>query len=176
MSPRRRTVRGEVGQGEAAAHPTSSTCGRIQTTPGPGSVTAPTTHRQSTASRYPPDQELAGGSLCTPSAGPWAGGSVSCTGPSSEAGNSHAVARAQARPLSSSYAVASHICTVRPGRTTDASTRSGPTGTGPSSSIVSRPTTRSASSASTARASSAAGGPPCWVPGPQGPAVEGEEA
>ena len=111
----------------------------------------------------------------TPSPGPWGGGVSSCAGPSVCAGNSQAVARAQGRSRATSYAVASHISTVRPGRTTDASTRNGPTGTGPSSSIVNRPTTRSAparSRFSTARVSRAAGGPPCCDSDPHGPAVE----
>jgi hypothetical protein len=77
----------------------------------------------------------------------------------------------------SSCSVASQSSTVRPGRTTSAATDSGPTGTGPSSSMVIRPTTRSrpVSSRSTARASRAAGGLPCWLVGPHGLPVVGSD-
>ena len=68
--------------------------------------------------------------------------------------------------------------TVRPGRGTEVVTDSGATGTGPRMSMVNRPIARGAPSsiASRARASSAAGGPPCWAAALQGPAVASVEA
>ena len=87
-------------------------------------------------------------------------------------GNAHAWARASTRP-DSSLSSAWRSDTVRPGRSTDVVTVSGSTGTGPSRSIVNRPIIRGVPSsiASSARPSSAAGGPPCWAEALQGPAV-----
>ena len=83
----------------------------------------------------------------------------------------HARAVMAGRPPALS--VASSSSTVRPGRTTRLSTSTSATGTGPRISNVSRASSVPSRGEvlSSARPSSAAGGPACWLRGSQGPAV-----
>src|SRR5579872_4835135 len=80
-------------------------------------------------------------------------------------------ARAEATSTSPAVTLASTSCTLRPGRTTEAWTSSGATGTGRNNSTVRRATCTGsgASQLSTARARSAATGPPWSASGAQGP-------
>jgi hypothetical protein len=92
------------------------------------------------------------------------------------AGSRQARADTTGRPPASS--TASSSSTVRPGRATDAETDTSATGTGPRISNVIRESSvpSRGSHASSARPSSAAGGPACWFAGSHGPAVCSVEA
>jgi hypothetical protein len=71
---------------------------------------------------------------------------------------------------------ASSSSTLRPGRTTRAEQVSGANGTGPRISTVMRAIRMASrgSQRSSARASSAEGGPACWARGSQGPRVSSD--
>ena len=108
---------------------------------GPGSRNPPPTDRHSIAVWYPTSCPVEKNSGRDPSSGPGGASGVETT----SAGISIALLRnRQARALisspSSPKSEASTICTFRPGRTTSASTRTGPIGTGLRISNVTRPT------------------------------------
>ena len=110
-----------------------------------------------------------------PCSGP-GGGSPGRSAP--RAGRARAVRirqpRARISSCSPSRSEASTSWTRRPGRTTLASTSTGPIGTGRRISKVTRPTWKLVGvrrAASISRPISAEGGPACWAPGSQGPRV-----